>query len=88
MTNLEPAGLDALIKHCEYLGLDATEILRRAAIDRLKGVERAPIVHASWFDQFGPGRCSRCGFPKKLLKISCDYCPQCGARMDGGESDG
>ena len=33
MINLEPAGLDALIKYCEDLGLDATEILRQAAID-------------------------------------------------------
>lgn len=83
MINLEPAGLDALIKYCEYLGLDAAEILRQAAIDRLKGVERAPIVHASWFGLFGPGRCSHCGYPKKRLKFSYDYCPQCGARMDG-----
>ena len=85
MINLEPAGLDALIKYCEDLGLDATDILRQAAIDRLKGVERAPIVHASWFGQLGPGRCSRCGFMKKHLKLSYDYCPQCGARMDGDE---
>ena len=85
MINLEPAGLDALIKYCEDLGLDATEILRQAAIDRLKGVERVPIVHASWFGLFGPGKCSRCGFPKEELKISCDYCPQCGARMGGDE---
>ena len=85
MINLEPAGLDALIKYCEDLGLDATEILRQAAIDRLKDVERAPIVHASWFGMLGPGRCSRCGFPKKELKMSYDYCPHCGARMDGDE---
>ena len=85
MINLEPAGLDALIKHCEYLGLDATEILRQAAIDRLKGIERVPVVRASWFGLFGPGRCSRCGYPKRMLKLSYDYCPQCGARMDGDE---
>ena len=84
MINLEPAGLDELVKFCEDVGLDATDILRQAIYDRLKGIERVPVVRASWFGLFGPGRCSRCGYPKRMLKLSYDYCPQCGARMDGG----
>lgn len=81
--NFEPAGLDKLVKFCEDVGLDATDILRQAIYDRLKGIERVPLVYASWFGLLGPGRCSRCGFPRKHLKLSYDYCPQCGARMDG-----
>lgn len=71
--NFEPAGLDDLVKFCEDVGLDATDILRQAIYDRLKGIERVPVVHASWFGQLSPGRCSRCGYPKKELKLAYDY---------------
>lgn len=81
--NFEPAGLDDLVKFCEDVSLDAADILRQAIYDRLKGIERVPLVHASWFGLLGPGRCSRCGYPKRMLKLSYDYCPRCGARMDG-----
>lgn len=83
--NFEPAGLDKLVKFCEDIGFDAADILRQAIYDRLKGIERVPVVHASWFGLLGPGRCSRCGYPKKELKLAYDYCPQCGSRMDGDE---
>ena len=81
--NFEPAGLDDLVKFCEDIDFDAADILRQAISDRLKGIERVPVVYASWFGQLGPGRCSRCGFMKKHLKLSYNYCPRCGARMDG-----
>lgn len=70
----------------ESVNLTDLEIeIQMTITDYTDAADVAPVVHASWFGQFGLGRCSCCGFPKKLLKISCDYCPQCGARMDGGE---
>ena len=85
MINLEPAGLDALIKYCELFGLDATEILRQAAIDRINGVEREPVVHAHWItDDDDFWACSNC---MKYIPKDCahGYCPKCGARMGGEE---
>lgn len=47
----------------------------------------APVVHGTWERQeLAPPSylfCSECGFPKK--RGTWNYCPNCGARMDGAE---
>lgn len=72
--------------YCEGL-YEATEL-----IDDAPAADVAPVVHALW----GTGRfnletgnyeeqCTRCrNFSKEYGK---PYCPNCGARMDGGDSD-
>lgn len=61
----------------------------------LPAADAAPVIHASWkiirFDKADifdySFRCSNCGqeTPRKAYPISPDFCPNCGAKMDGGE---
>lgn len=47
----------------------------------------APVVHARWIDDdCAFMRCSLCGYENDW-EWATPYCPQCGARMDGGDSD-
>lgn len=51
-------------------------------------VEAEPVRHGRWIESDSPGdccyRCSECGFMRDayLLDIG-NYCPKCGAKMDG-----
>lgn len=56
-------------------------------------VDAAPVVHArwerhdeDWRNQIVGNECSACGFV--LYGPAGHYCPRCGAKMDGGASDG
>lgn len=60
-------------------------------------VDAAPVVHGRWVDN----HCTACGMmpmgeelwthmdiePPKMERFM-DYCPTCGAKMDGGAEDG
>ena len=58
------------------------------SIDAQPTVDAVPVVHGRWgnYDPYLDGyRCSRC----KLSHRCCTpYCPNCGAKMDGGNEDG
>ena len=56
-------------------------------------VDVAPVRHGRWIDaypdiepnpMFMYGICSECGFEQGISKYL-NYCPNCGAKMDGGE---
>lgn len=86
--NFGPSGLDELVKFCEDVGLDAADILRRAIYDTLKGIDRVHQRYARWiFDEYNFAHCSRCRYEQNWPEWTTPYCPQCGARMDGGESE-
>jgi rRNA maturation protein Nop10 len=71
----------------------------RLAIETVPSVDAVPVVHGQWIIKDNPGTgwyrvtCSECGedvtsvapvigfFPK--AKVTWDFCPNCGARMDG-----
>lgn len=69
------------------------------SIKRVKPADVAPVVHAEWIGTWGDGyangfivyeefECSRCGCVHHADgEPTWDYCPNCGARMGGGESD-
>ena len=61
-----------------------TLLLRQPAADV------APVRHGQWGDNGIPGSvlrgCSVCGFT--CGSSSFFYCPSCGTRMDGGDTDG
>lgn len=45
-----------------------------------------PVVHGRWNElepEIGLFECNLCGH--KILRATCNYCPNCGARMDGEE---
>lgn len=52
-------------------------------------IEVAPVWHGRWIrygaDKRGRGGIFRCSACEKSYPYVCDYCPNCGARMDGAE---
>ena len=57
--------------------------------DRLKKaptIEAKPVVHGRW-KRYGKnlGECSECG---EIVSVRSNYCPNCGAKMDGGIENG
>lgn len=63
-----------------------------AHIDAIPAAEVAPVVHARWrfVGEAGHGygiyACTNCG--SELFESNAkNYCPKCGARMDGGKDN-
>ena len=59
-------------------------------------IDAVPVVHGEWIFQrirgsMGTKTCSVCGYQSWQSIMRMDnignYCPNCGARMDGGEHD-
>ena len=60
---------------------------------RIPAADVAPVVHGRWkWDTADIYRCTACGkraHVKEVMNMPVwDYCPNCGARIDGGEADG
>ena len=51
----------------------------------LPAADVVPVVHG-WWKRYGRnlGECSNCG---EIVNIRYNYCPNCGAKMDGGDND-
>lgn len=68
------------------------------AIKTVPPVDAVPAVHGKWVDDKGLYRCSSCNHLwselwwtencpiERMLKIM-PFCPNCGAKMDGGKDD-
>lgn len=70
-----------------------------AEIRKLPAADVAPVVHGKWvhsrYDrssgQFDVVKCSRCGLEAYAMAYHVrdgNYCPNCGARMGGGNDNG
>lgn len=55
----------------------------RDIIDRAPAVDAEPVHHGRWIDD----NCSECG-QYVYHGDARNYCPNCGARMDGGKDNG
>ena len=64
----------------------------RRAIERILAADVVPVRHGRWINaypdiepnpMFMYGICSECGFEQGISKYL-NYCPNCGAKMDGG----
>lgn len=57
---------------------------------RLTAVDAAPVVHSKWklvgADKRGRGGTFVCLACDKCYPFTCDYCPNCGAKMGGEEN--
>ena len=59
---------------------------------QLPNVDAVPVVHGRWIDEtfkawglvHHPYKCDQCGYHSEAPS---DYCPDCGARMDGEDGD-
>ena len=73
----------------------ATLILREApTVDAVPAADVAPVRHGRWEKQSGLYSCSECGktcpydVQADVIEYwACNYCPNCGAKMDGGCED-
>lgn len=57
-------------------------------IDEIPAADVAPVVHGRWIathDEFCS--CSLCKYPVHAAWSQTNYCPNCGAKMDGGTTD-
>lgn len=99
---LKPKGssLDVRYAYGVSVGL---EMAKHVIMSELPTVDAAPVRHGQWIIKDNPGTgwyrvtCSECGedvtstipmigfFPN--CKAIWDYCPYCGARMDGKDGD-
>ena len=53
-------------------------------------IEAEPVVHGRWAEDLEDIICSECGCSWNLIDNCTEtfnYCPNCGAKMDGGEKD-
>ena len=54
-------------------------------IDNLPAADVQPVKHGRWMYPF---YCSECGFtPYYSSDLTYNYCPNCGARMDGDHNE-
>ncbi len=93
---LRSAAIDAIKRNCGNLYTREAESLFRKVISLLKNApaaDVAEVVHEKWLLDRWPSwphrECSRCKimFPRttEVADQYWQYCPNCGARMDGGE---
>ena len=55
-------------------------------LQKVPAADVAPVVHGHRVDNGGSyARCSQCD---GVLPLCANYCPNCGAKMDGGAGDG
>lgn len=94
------AVIDAIRGEREYLiarkQLNAEHILAHhfdAIMDDIPAVDAVEVRHGRWIDEtfkpwglvYHPYKCDQCGDHSEAPS---DYCPHCGARMDGRREDG
>ena len=79
------AAIDELNKGA--WGVEWDKTLAKAMIESLPSADVAPVRHGRWIDKiYGCKECSECGYI--WLDFGCpNYCPKCGARMDGEGDD-
>lgn len=70
----------------ERFGHDAIKIITE--VHYMPAADVAPVQHGKWLydDYYDIGDvCSECDWDSKMTHPSYRYCPNCGAKMDGGE---
>lgn len=91
LADYEDSGLEPQ----EIKSLQAEWEVSRQVIDSLRAqiAEAAPVVHGTWRkSDFIPGMltCNQCGAQRnpnfKIGGGTWSYCPNCGAKMDGGDT--
>lgn len=58
--------------------------IAQEVIDSIPSADVAPVRHGRWEADMGGVWCSVCG---EYSEGEWDYCPYCGARMDGGNDE-
>ena len=58
-------------------------------LNEMPAADVAPVRHGRWINENFYTHCSACGkmaiYDKYGQEVESDYCPNCGAKMDGGD---
>lgn len=64
-------------------------------LDEMPAADVAPVRHGEWANEETAVTCTACGRSydtdfeiKRNVILNFDYCPNCGAKMDGGDLNG
>ena len=75
------------------LGISDRDIYAKRMLDHMDTVDAVPVVHGRWIHdgcRIEGGidwcHCSECGKSDNFCART-NYCPKCGVKMDGGDSD-
>ena len=76
----------AIAQPAEYKGV-IHMVVPISEIDKLPTVDAVEVVHGRWIQDKQSKfehryNCSACNY--RLIDEHCNYCPNCGAKMDGG----
>lgn len=79
---------EAAIAQCRRHS-DYTAWSIESGIEGIPAADVAEVVHGKWDDSLDgiTPYCSICGRSHKLMVRTPNYCPNCGAKMDGGEEN-
>ena len=74
-------------------GLTISAMIMESCLDSLReapAADVAPVTHARWIKNGVYWSCSRCGRwqHERVEPQWWNYCPHCGAKMDGGDNNG
>ena len=70
-----------------YQGDPLLRHLYGTLLDKLPRVEAVEVVHGRWVKRGNETKCSVCKFIYYSNKDNFNYCPNCGAKMDGERKD-
>ena len=59
-------------------------------VDEVHAVDAIPVIHARWCEEqerTNHWHCGNCGFVEGIVSRFYNYCPNCGAKMDGERRD-
>lgn len=80
---------DALILDYSY-DLDNNYVVDLDDIRNMPTIEAELVRHGKWVEELDRQfhwHCSECGYVIGVVKMDCNYCPNCGAKMDGGNGN-
>ena len=86
---------DALIAHLDSCITQGKGLFKsvcvaiKCFVEQMPTVDAVEVVHGRWeyvkFDIYRCSNCNGCSHVKEVMgKPDWDYCPNCGAKMDGG----
>lgn len=79
---IEREALIEELKRREFL-----PVIVKHAIEAVPAADVAPVRYGEWIERAWRPTCSLCGFSGSLIDAPISpfkYCPNCGAKMDGG----
>lgn len=72
--------------HGDPILYDALDTVARV-IEVFPAADVRPERHGHWIIRSGLPFCSECDYGIGYVVVSFDYCPNCGAKMDGDKND-